>query len=52
VSKPPLKRIYFDTNILYPWPQIPSDIPSILGVANWVGAEPYIPKIVEDELEG
>ncbi len=39
VSKPPLKRVYFDTNILYPWPQIPSDIPSMLGVANWVGAQ-------------
>jgi hypothetical protein len=52
VSKPPLKRIYFDTNPLYRWPHIPSDIPSMLGVANWVGAELYMPKIVEDELEG
>jgi hypothetical protein len=52
MSKSPLKRIYFDTNILYRWPQIPSDIPSMLGVANWVGAELYMPKIVEDELEG
>jgi hypothetical protein len=52
MSKPPLKRIYFDTNILYRWPQIPSDIPSMLGVANWVGTELYVPKIVEDELEG
>ncbi len=31
---------------------MPSDIPSMLGVANWVGTELYIPKIVEDELEG
>ena len=52
MSKPPLKRIYFDTNILYRWPQLPSDIPSMLGVANWVGTDLYIPKIVEDELEG
>lgn len=52
VSKLPLKRIYFDTNILFRWPQIPSDIPSMLGVANWVGTELYMPKIVEDELEG
>jgi PIN domain len=52
VTKPPLKRIYFDTNPLYRWPHIPSDIPSMLGVANWVGAELYMPKIVEDELEG
>jgi hypothetical protein len=51
VSKPPLKRIYFDTNILFRWPHIQSDIPSMLGVANWVGAELYIPKVVEDELE-
>jgi len=52
VSKPPLKRIYFDTNMLFRWPHIPSDIPSMLGVANWVGTELYMPKIVEDELEG
>ena len=50
--KPPLKRIYFDTNILFRWPHMPSDIPSMLGVANWVNAELYMPKIVEDELEG
>ena len=48
----PLKRIYFDTNVLYRWPHMPSDIPSMLGVANWVNAELYMPKIVEDELEG
>jgi hypothetical protein len=52
VNKSPLKRLYFDTNPLYRWPQIPSDIPSLLGVANWVGTELYMPKIVEDELEG
>lgn len=50
-KRPPLKRIYFDTNTLYRWPHIPSDIPSMLGVANWVNAELYMPKIVEDELE-
>jgi hypothetical protein len=52
MSKRPLKRIYFDTNPLYRWPHMPSDIPSLLGVANWVGAGLYVPKIVEDELEG
>lgn len=52
MSKSPLKRLYFDTNALYRWPQIPSDIPSLLGVANWVGTELYMPTIVEDELEG
>jgi hypothetical protein len=51
VSKPPLKRIYFDTNILFRWPHISSDIPSLLRVANWVGAELFMPNIVEDELE-
>jgi hypothetical protein len=31
---------------------MPSDIPSLLGVANWVGTKLYMPKTVEDELEG
>jgi hypothetical protein len=40
-----------NTNILYRWPHTPSDIPSLLAVANWVGTELYLPKIVEDEFE-
>ena len=48
----PLKRIYFDTNILYRWPNLPNNVASLFGVANWVGTELYIPKTVEDELEG
>ena len=39
----PLKRIYFDTNVLYRWPHMPSDIPSMFGVVNWVNAELYMP---------
>jgi hypothetical protein len=52
VSKQPLKRIYFDTNILFHWPNLPNNVASLFGVANWVGADLYIPKTVEDELEG
>jgi hypothetical protein len=52
VSKQPLKRIYFDTNILFRWPNLPNNVASLFGVANWVGANLYIPKTVEDELEG
>lgn len=48
----PLKRIYFDTNILYHWPHLPNDLLSVLGVANWVRSELYLPSVVEDELEG
>ncbi len=48
----PLKRIYFDTNILYGWPNLPNNVGSIFGVANWVGAELCLPQTVEDELEG
>jgi hypothetical protein len=46
-----LKRIYFDTNILYRWPQPPNDIYSIFGVAKWLGAELLMPEVVERELE-
>ncbi|MCU1224326.1 MAG: hypothetical protein JWQ42_2419 [Edaphobacter sp.] len=52
VSKQPLKRIYFDTNVLLRWPNLPNNVASLFGVANWVGADLYIPKTVEDELEG
>jgi hypothetical protein len=48
----PLKRIYFDTNILYRWPQLPNNIFFILRLANWLEAELYVPKVVDDELEG
>ena len=52
VSKQPLKRIYFDTNTLFHWPNLPNNVASLFGVANWVGADLYIPTTVEDELEG
>jgi hypothetical protein len=52
VSKQPLKRIYFDSNMLFRWPNLPNNVASLFGVANWVGADLYIPKTVEEELEG
>lgn len=51
MTEQPLKRIYFDTNILFHWPNLPNNVASLFGVANWVGADLYIPKTVEDELE-
>lgn len=45
------KRIYFDSNILRGWPNCSNEIWSILSVANWLKAELYVPKVVEDELE-
>jgi len=36
MASQPLKRIYFDTNILYRWPHPPNDIYSIFGVAKWL----------------
>jgi hypothetical protein len=50
MTPPPLKRIYFDTNILYRWPHPPNDIYSVFGAAQWLGAELYIPEVVEAEL--
>jgi hypothetical protein len=47
----PLKRVYFDTNILFRWPHLPNNIRSIFGAAKWVGTELYMPTIVESELE-
>jgi len=34
MDSPPLKRIYFDTNILYRWPYPPNDIISMRQSAN------------------
>lgn len=47
----PLKRIYFDTNALYGWPYLPNETSNLLRFADWLGAELYLPKIVEAELE-
>ncbi len=47
----PLKRIYFDTNALYGWPYLPNETSNLLRFAAWLGAELYLPKIVEAELE-
>jgi hypothetical protein len=51
MASAPLKRVYFDTNILFHWPHIPNNVRSIFGVAKWVGAELYMPTVVESELE-
>jgi hypothetical protein len=51
MSSAPLKRVYFDTNILFHGPHLPNNVQSIFGVAKWVGTEMYMPSVVEDELE-
>jgi hypothetical protein len=48
----PLKRVYFDTNALYRWPNSANNLMLPFGVANWLKTELYFPKAVEDELEG
>ena len=47
---PPLKRIYFDTNVLYNWPHLPNDRYSVFGAAKWLGTELWVPEVVESEL--
>src|SRR5262250_2457544 len=47
----PLKRIYFDTNLLRRWPNPANIVPVVLRAANWIDTELYIPETVEDELE-
>jgi len=51
MGKPPLKRLYFDSNILRSWPNLPNNVAQIFGLANWVKTELYFPETVEDELE-
>lgn len=51
MASQPLKRIYFDTNILYRWPHPPNDIYSICGVAKRLGTQLLMPEVVERELE-
>ena len=51
MASQPLKRIYFDTNILYRWPHPPNDIYSVFGAAKWLGAQLFMPEVVEGELE-
>src|ERR1017187_10570677 len=48
----PLKRIYFDTNALFRWPNAANNLTLPFGVANWLKTELYLPTAVEDELEG
>ena len=47
----PIKRVYFDTNILYRWPHPGNDVHSLLSAMRFIAAEGYVPSVVEDELE-
>ena len=47
----PLKRLYFDTNILYGWPHPSNNVYPIFGAANWLETELYTPAVVNQELE-
>jgi hypothetical protein len=51
VSTTPLKRIYFDTNSIYRWPNPSRQVFQAFDLARWLKAEMYFPKVVEDELE-
>jgi hypothetical protein len=51
MSTTPLKRIYFDTNSIYRWPNPSRQVFQIFELARWLKAEIYFPKVVEDELE-
>lgn len=46
-----LKRIYFDSNAIYRWPNPDRPVFQALNLAKWFAAEIYFPSIVEDELE-
>jgi hypothetical protein len=43
----PLKRVYFDTNALYRWPNSANNLMLPFGVANWLKTELYFPKAVD-----
>jgi len=50
MASQPLNRIYFDTNILHRWPHPPNDIYSVFRAAKWLGAQLFMPEVVEGEL--
>ncbi len=52
LKRSPLKRIYFDTNALFRWPNAANNLMSPMRIANWLNTELCLPKPVEDELEG
>jgi hypothetical protein len=43
----PLKRVYFDTNALYRWPNSANNLMLPFGVANWLKTELDFPKAVD-----
>jgi hypothetical protein len=46
----PLKRVYFDSNVLHNWPNGTNELWNALSAARWLGSELFIPETVEDEL--
>lgn len=52
MSKPPLKRIYFDSNILRNWPNSSNELWNVFNSAAWLKTEICFPQVVESELEG
>ena len=51
MSTNPLKRIYFDTNSIYRWPNPARPVFQAFNLARWLKTELYFPQVVEDELE-
>jgi hypothetical protein len=47
----PLKRVYFDSNVLHNWPNGTNELWNALSAARWLGSELYFPETVEDELQ-
>lgn len=47
----PLKRVYFDSNVLRNWPNGTNELWNALSAARWLDSELYIPETVEDELQ-
>jgi hypothetical protein len=49
----PLKRIYFDTNALYRWPNSANNLTLPFGVANWLKTEQtFEPSKAQPQHEG
>jgi hypothetical protein len=51
MGKPPLKRLYFDTNAAYRWPNPSDQFWQMLNLSGYVNTELYFPATVEAELE-
>lgn len=51
MSKTPLKRVYFDSNMLRNWPNCSNELWAVFDPARHLKTEIFIPQTVEDELE-